>query len=66
MGESGDKAVGPLLIKGLVEVGWHHDWARGTCSALQCGGSDWETKSISLAQQHNFLESTVGTLCHVL
>lgn len=50
MGESGDKAVGPLLIKGLVEVGWHHDWASGTCSAVQCGGSDRETRSISRAE----------------
>lgn len=32
---SRDKAVRPLLIKGLMEVGWHHDWARGTCSAVQ-------------------------------
>ena len=38
-GGSGDKAVGLLLITGLVEVGWHHDWAGGTCTAAQNRGS---------------------------
>lgn len=31
---SGDEAVGPLLIKELLEVGWHHDGARVTCTAV--------------------------------
>lgn len=29
MGRSGDEAVRPLLIKGLLEVSWHHEWAGG-------------------------------------
>lgn len=33
--ESGDQAVGLLLIRELVEVGWHHDWATGTWTAVQ-------------------------------
>lgn len=31
----GDRAVGPQLIKGLLEVGWHQDWARVTCTDVQ-------------------------------
>lgn len=29
MGRSGDEAVRLLLIKGLLEVSWHHEWAGG-------------------------------------
>lgn len=45
-GGSGDEAVGPLLIKGLLEVGWHHDWARVTCTAVQHRGSDGKKQDV--------------------